>query len=245
MFAKIFDQIFDSSIAEDHMVRHVFMDLLVLADRDGVVDKTLEAISRRTNVPLSVVAHAMKQLADPDRRSRSHLEDGARITLLDSRRDWGWQIVNYEHYRNLHDEESRKAYFRDKKREYRSRPKDVQIVQDIPKMSTQAEAEADVYVNTPPTPPQAGGQNSPLRAVSRRRIRPEALVGIGPQRVHTPEEKESEEILGNWLQARERWLNYLEWLKKPPKTRKPKIWPEDKIPNDPGEKPKFTKESAS
>ena len=51
VFAKIFAQIFDSSIAADSAVRHVFMDLLGAADRDGVVDMTLGAISRRTNVP--------------------------------------------------------------------------------------------------------------------------------------------------------------------------------------------------
>jgi hypothetical protein len=40
---------------------------------------------------------------------------------IDSHRSWGWQIVNYEHYRNLRDEEARRAYFRDAKREQRSK----------------------------------------------------------------------------------------------------------------------------
>src|ERR1700677_5009256 len=105
VFAKIFAQIFDSSIAGDYVVRHVFMDLLVLADRDGVVDMTLDAISRRTNVPENLVQHAITELMKPDRKSRSHQVDGCRIVALDSHRDWGWQIVNYEHYRNIKDEE--------------------------------------------------------------------------------------------------------------------------------------------
>ena len=123
MFAKIFTQILDSSIAGDHIVRHVFMDLLILADRDGVVDMTPDAISRRTNVPEEMVLHALSELSKPDLKSRSDEEDGRRIVLLDSHRDWGWQIVNYEHYRNIRDEESRRAYFRDKKREYRAQKK--------------------------------------------------------------------------------------------------------------------------
>jgi hypothetical protein len=123
MFVKVFDQIFDSSIAEDWLARHVFMDLLILADRDGVVDITAEAIARRTNVPLKHVIHALKQLSSPDLKSRSKECEGRRIVLIDSHRDWGWQIVNYEHYRNLRDESTRREYFRDAKREQRERSK--------------------------------------------------------------------------------------------------------------------------
>jgi hypothetical protein len=39
---------------------------------------------------------------------------------LDDHRDWGWQIVNFVHYRNLRDEDARREYQRDwarKKRE--------------------------------------------------------------------------------------------------------------------------------
>ena len=135
VFAKIFAQIFDSSIASDYVVRHVFMDLLVLADREGVVDMTLDAISRRTNVPEEMVAHAIAELMREDRKSRSHEEDGRRIVPIDSHRDWGWQIVNYEHYRNIRDEEARRTYFRDKKREQRLKSTGVHSGQESPQVS--------------------------------------------------------------------------------------------------------------
>ena len=148
VFAKIFTQIFDSSISSDYIVRHTFMDLLVLADRDGVVDMTTDAISRRTNVPEEMIVHAIAKLAAPDAQSRSHEEDGCRLVPIDSHRSWGWQIVNYEHYRNLRDEEARRAYFRDAKREQRSKkcadsPAASNFVKDSPTNSTQAEAEAE------------------------------------------------------------------------------------------------------
>jgi hypothetical protein len=136
MFAKIFTQILDSSIAGDYVVRHVFMDLLIMADRDGVIDMTPDAIARRTNVPEDMVLHALKELSTPDTKSRSDAEDGRRIILLDSHRDWGWQIVNYEHYRNIRDEESRRAYFRDKKREYRAQKK----TEDSPTLSNHVQS---------------------------------------------------------------------------------------------------------
>src|SRR5277367_1471033 len=161
MFAKIFSQIFDSSISEDHVIRHVFMDLLVLADRDGVVDMTPDAIARRTNVPLEIVEAAIRKLSEPDPRSRSGDDDGRRIVLLDVHRDWGWQIVNYEMYRNIRDEESRKAYFREYKRKQRAqvvnrrpppvnkRPQVSTGVRDSPTLSTKAEAEAEAEAIKP------------------------------------------------------------------------------------------------
>jgi hypothetical protein len=127
------------------------MDLLVLADRDGVVDMTLDAIARRTNVPETIVANAIAHLMCADRASRSPEEDGRRLVKLDSRRDWGWQIVNYDHYRNIRDEESRRAYFRDRKRQQRLQAAEktkkpgkkkigVQSVLDSPTDSTKAYA---------------------------------------------------------------------------------------------------------
>jgi antitoxin component of RelBE/YafQ-DinJ toxin-antitoxin module len=119
MFAKVFGQIFDSSIAEDYNCRRMFMDLLVLADPDGVVDMTLEAIARRTNVPIEEVTRYIKDLCQPDPTSRSRMEEGKRLVLIARNRAWGWQIVNYEHYRKIKDEEARRAYFRDAKRKQR------------------------------------------------------------------------------------------------------------------------------
>jgi hypothetical protein len=161
VFAKIFAQIFDSSIAADHVVRHVFMDLIVLADRDGVVDMTLDAISRRTNVPEDIVAHAIAELMKPDKKSRSHEESGKRLVPLDSHRDWGWQIVNFEHYRAIRDEESRKTYFRDYKRQYRKSkapaisPQLSTNVLDRPTLSTKGEGEGEEEGDTEgkPLPP--------------------------------------------------------------------------------------------
>lgn len=112
MFAKIFSQIFDSSIANNCRSRHVFMDLLVLADSDGVIDMTLDAIARRTNVPLDEVTQAITELSSPDEHTRTPDEDGRRLVPLDKGRAWGWQIVNYQHYRAIRDEESRREYFR-------------------------------------------------------------------------------------------------------------------------------------
>lgn len=135
MFAKLFRQIFESSIAENYQTRHTFMDLLILADIDGVVDMTQEAISRITNVPIETVCEALEELEAPDEQSRNPAEDGRRIVRLDDHRDWGWQIVNYEAYRQIRDEEARRAYFRERKREQRAKSKESQSVHDCQTLS--------------------------------------------------------------------------------------------------------------
>jgi len=119
MYAKVFIQIFDSSLAENYLTRFVFEDLLILADKEGVVDMTPEAIARRTNVPLQIVKTALGELSMPDPKSRTPDEEGRRIVLLDDHRDWGWQIVNFKAYHDLRNEEGRRDYMRKYQRQRR------------------------------------------------------------------------------------------------------------------------------
>ena len=112
MYAKIFAQIFDSSLAEDYVTRHIFMDLIVLADPEGQLDMTYEAIARRTNVPLEIVQESIHKLCKPDVNSRVKRERGKRLVPLDAERSWGWQIVNYKMYRSLKNQITRREYMR-------------------------------------------------------------------------------------------------------------------------------------
>lgn len=84
------------------------MDLLVLSDRNGVVDMTHEAIARRTNRPIEVIRRTVTALEGPDPRSRTPYYGGARLKRLDDHREWGWMILNYEYFRQLASEEQRR-----------------------------------------------------------------------------------------------------------------------------------------
>lgn len=123
MFAKIFEQIFDSSIAEDWQTRHVFEDMLKLCDRRGILDRTPEAISRRTNVPLEIVERAIAKLEQADPRSRNPEFEGRRIVRLDEHRDWGWRIVNYDYYRQIASEDQRREKTLERVKRYRGKEK--------------------------------------------------------------------------------------------------------------------------
>lgn len=119
MYAKIYESIFDSSIADDYEVRHVFEDLLKLADQDGVVNRTQEAIARRTNVPIEIVKRAIGELEKPDARSQSKECGGRRLVRLDPGRDWGWRIVNHGYYRALRTAEEKRQADRERQRRIR------------------------------------------------------------------------------------------------------------------------------
>jgi len=121
LYAKIFNQIFDSSLAEDPTMRHMFMDMLVLADPTGQVDMTHEAIARRINVPIEVVRVNISKLCEPDTSSRTTKEDGRRLMPLSDDRDWGWQIVNFADYHAMKDENARRDYMRTYMRKRRAK----------------------------------------------------------------------------------------------------------------------------
>lgn len=120
MYAKVFEQILDSSIAEDYEVRHVFEDLLKLATSEGIVDRTHDAIARRLNIPLNKIQRAISELERPDPKSRSSEHEGRRIIRLDEHRDWGWKIVNHGYYRALKTAEEKRAADALRQRNYRA-----------------------------------------------------------------------------------------------------------------------------
>lgn len=99
LYARVFVQILDSSIAEDYMLRHVFEDFFKLVDhRTGIVDMTRPALARRLNIPIEVLNEQVSKLEAPDPHSRDEDFDGRRIERLDEHRDWGWKILNWEKY---------------------------------------------------------------------------------------------------------------------------------------------------
>jgi len=162
MYVKLFEQILDSSIAENYKTRLVFEDMLLLADQHGIVDITHEAFARRTNIPLDIVKTAIAELEKPDARSRRADQDGRRIMRLDDHRDWGWHIVNFDYYKNIRNDEERTAYMRGYIKDYRARGKDKSRPVNNGKhrlarlANAEAEAEAEakkIAVKGKPSPP--------------------------------------------------------------------------------------------
>lgn len=90
-----------------------FQQLIILADREGFVDMTHEAISRRTIIPLEIIRKGIAVLEEPDPQSRDGANDGRRILRIADHRDWGWKIVNYAKYRAIRSADERREYMRE------------------------------------------------------------------------------------------------------------------------------------
>lgn len=121
MYAKIFTQIFDSTIAADWQVRHVFEDFLKLADENGVVDMPLDSIVRRANMPEEIIKRAILVLESPDPQSRTPDHEGRRLLRLYDDKDWGWVIANHDKYRSITNREELKRQGRIRTAKFRSR----------------------------------------------------------------------------------------------------------------------------
>lgn len=156
MFVKLYSRITESSLMEQPIeVRYTFMMLLAIADSTGRVVGTDIAIARRINLPLLTFVNSVNSLKEPDPDSNSKEEDGRRVVSSDSER--GYQIVNYQKYRNLKDENEKREYMRTYMRNRREAEKSVKSVNfckdpSIDVTQAEAEAEAEVKTKTPPTP---------------------------------------------------------------------------------------------
>ena len=137
MYAKLYVSMYDGTLATrgpwEALV--TFQQLLVLADRFGIVDMTHEAISRRTTVPEDIIRKGITVLECNDEMSRRPDANGRRIVRLADHRDWGWEIVNYEHYRSIRSAEERRDKNRQYMKEYRAKkakPEAGEVIERIP-----------------------------------------------------------------------------------------------------------------
>ncbi len=106
MYGKIFDSIYDSTLADDWRALITFQQMIVLCDADGVIDMTPAALSRRTSIPVDIIKAGIEILEAPDPYSKTPDHEGRRIERIDDHRPWGWVIVNHGKYRALQDAET-------------------------------------------------------------------------------------------------------------------------------------------
>lgn len=116
-FTKLDSGIVNSSIwSEPLATRVVWITMLALSNRFGLVKASTSGIQRSANVSVEQCEEAMDILQAPDLDSRSLDFDGRRIERVDG----GWKILNYERYREFtysdSEEALRQRKCRDKKK---------------------------------------------------------------------------------------------------------------------------------
>lgn len=102
--------------------------LIVLADSNGIVDMTPQAIAATTSIPLDIITKGIAKLEQADPYTRTPGEDGRRIVLIDEHRPWGWVLVNHGKYKHLRDMEQKRAADRVRISKKRKKTNDVAIV---------------------------------------------------------------------------------------------------------------------
>jgi hypothetical protein len=139
-YTKLFHSILVSTIwLADDQTRIVWITMLAMADRHGVVEGSVPGLASFARVPVAACRRALTELASPDKDSRSQDHDGRRITAIDG----GWQIVNHDKYRQRMGADERREYLRQKQAEYRRRIRQSPTVSDTSILLTHTEAEAD------------------------------------------------------------------------------------------------------
>jgi uncharacterized phage protein (TIGR02220 family) len=184
MYGKIFESIYEGTLAGHWQAIVTMQQLIVLANEDGVVDMTPEAIARRTSIPMDIIAAGLEHLAKPDPHTRTPGEDGRRIVLLDDHRPWGWRLVNHAKYRALRNLEQKREADRGRIAEKRKQIKDVAIasrsVANVAHTDTDTEAEAkrrkgDVGLKPDDTPAGKNGHD----LGTTRQLRAKAIEILG------------------------------------------------------------------
>lgn len=124
-FTKLFGSILDSTVwLETNEVRIVWITMLAMANRDGVIEASVPGLAKRANVGREHVERAIEVFSAPDPDSRSREHDGRRIETIDG----GWRLLNHEKYRRRASIEDARDQAAERKRRQRDRqrtPRDV------------------------------------------------------------------------------------------------------------------------
>lgn len=147
-YTKLFSSIVTSTIwREPNHVRLVWITLLALADRQGVIDASLPGLADIARVSLDECREAMRVLTEPDAFSRTQEAEGRRVEPIDG----GWRLINHAKYRAKLSQDERRRYNTQKQRQYRAARREgtvdmstgVSKCRGLSNSSTQAEAKAE------------------------------------------------------------------------------------------------------
>ena len=115
-YTKLFQSILASTVwNEPNEVRIVWITMLAMADRFGVVDGSVPGLALFARVSVDATRKALDALSAPDQDSRTKDHEGRRIEAVDG----GWRLINHGKYRAKMGADERREYLKLKAREYR------------------------------------------------------------------------------------------------------------------------------
>lgn len=140
-YTKLFGSIIASTIwGEPNNVRIVWITMLALANKDGIVEGSVPGLAQLSRVTVQECRDAVQALQQPDPDSRTKDHEGRRIAPADG----GWLILNHAKYRAKMGVDERREYLRLKQQEHRAK-NSVNSRSDSSTMSTHAESDSPAY----------------------------------------------------------------------------------------------------
>ncbi len=95
-YTKLFQSILESTVwQETPPVKVVWITLLAMADRDGIIEASVPGLAKRAGVERPYCEQALALFLAPDPDSRTPDHEGRRIAVVPG----GWRLLNYETYR--------------------------------------------------------------------------------------------------------------------------------------------------
>jgi len=152
-YTKLFGSIVASTIwREPHTVRIVWITMLAMANKHGIVEASLPGLADLARVSIDECKAALVALESPDEHSRTPDNEGRRVRKCDG----GWMVLNHAKYRAKMGADEKREYFRLKKQEQRAKsnpcPITSKTVKDSPDKSplsrhaeAQSETESEEY----------------------------------------------------------------------------------------------------
>jgi len=116
-YTKLFGSLIGSTIwrQESKNLKLVWITMLAMSNKHGEVMTSIPGLADFAKVTLEECLECLEILKQPDPYSRTPDNEGRRIEAIPG----GWRILNFLKYRDTMDEDDRRAYFREKQREYR------------------------------------------------------------------------------------------------------------------------------
>lgn len=119
-YVKISPSILNSTVwSESIATKMVWLTMMIMADRDGLVEARAPGIAIRAGVPIDETRKALAIFSAPDPDSRSQEYEGRRAKETSD----GWLILNFEKYRDMGNQEDRDEKARKRAQRTRDRAK--------------------------------------------------------------------------------------------------------------------------
>lgn len=124
-YTKLFASILESTIwMETPPIKVVWITLLAMADRDGIVEASIPGLAKRAGVERTQCEQAMAVFLAPDPDSRTTEFEGRRIEVVPG----GWRLLNYEVYRERASKEDRAEKNAARQRRFQERQRQKALV---------------------------------------------------------------------------------------------------------------------